>query len=491
MNRYRNRFIAITLALTVGRILLAATFPLTGDEAYHWEWSRHLAFGYYDHPPMTAWIIFLGTSLLGINELGVRAGSVLLMTLSACLCYRLAALSSGDERQGFWAGMLFHLVPILNVYFLYSSTDPASLFFWTLCIYAYHRAIFGAHPARWYAFGLVLGLGLMSKFIHVLFIPAGALYLLLSREHRPLLWSRGPWLGGLVGLVMLLPFFIWNAQHDWATFAFNLSERHGESAGLQSFGEFWLFQSLNVSPVLFVLYLGIMLGLWQRGLRGNSEDLFWACISSTVFLFFLAVAFAKPVGTYWTTAGYIGACIAVPRVVFADDAGGLRRLWRPALITACASLIFLYGILLTWQYAPKVIARISNADLYWHVGNEETGQEVARRLEAAPDIFLITPGYGMCATLGFHTPGHPQFRLFQGHSVYGRNYQYWDNGFAGEMGRDALWVYGSAPGESTLAGLAACFESIGPVQTFPIYSKGEHIRDFYFVECKKLLRYIP
>ena len=40
------------LALTALRLVVAALVPLSPDEAYYWMWSRHLAGGYFDHPPM-------------------------------------------------------------------------------------------------------------------------------------------------------------------------------------------------------------------------------------------------------------------------------------------------------------------------------------------------------------------------------------------------------------------------------------------------------
>ena len=50
----------VTLALLgillVLRAVMAGLLPLTADEAYYWLWSQHLAWGYFDHPPMIAWL---------------------------------------------------------------------------------------------------------------------------------------------------------------------------------------------------------------------------------------------------------------------------------------------------------------------------------------------------------------------------------------------------------------------------------------------------
>jgi hypothetical protein len=73
----RNTSLAI-LAMVALRLVAAAVTPLTFDEAYYWMWSKNLAGGYYDHPPMVALVIRAGTLIAGDTELGVRLVSILL-----------------------------------------------------------------------------------------------------------------------------------------------------------------------------------------------------------------------------------------------------------------------------------------------------------------------------------------------------------------------------------------------------------------------------
>jgi hypothetical protein len=56
------------LALVAWRLVAAALTPLTFDEAYYRMWSKHLASGYYDHPPMVALVNRLGTMISGDTE---------------------------------------------------------------------------------------------------------------------------------------------------------------------------------------------------------------------------------------------------------------------------------------------------------------------------------------------------------------------------------------------------------------------------------------
>src|ERR1700752_3112574 len=44
---------------------------LSGDEAYYWRYSKQLAWGYFDHPPVVAVLVRMGYALFN-NELGVR-----------------------------------------------------------------------------------------------------------------------------------------------------------------------------------------------------------------------------------------------------------------------------------------------------------------------------------------------------------------------------------------------------------------------------------
>src|SRR5450755_320425 len=96
------------LALVLLRLVAAACTPLTFDEAYYWMWSKHLAGGYYDHPPMVALVIRLGTMIAGDTEFGVRLVSVLLALPMSFAVYRTAAILFGGVRVAASAAILLN-----------------------------------------------------------------------------------------------------------------------------------------------------------------------------------------------------------------------------------------------------------------------------------------------------------------------------------------------------------------------------------------------
>src|ERR1700756_605362 len=103
------------LALVVLRLGAAALTPLTFDEAYYWMWSKHLAGGYYDHPPMVAVVIRLGTMLAGDTELGVRLVSILLALPMSWAVYRTAEILFGSDRVASSAAIFLNVTLMVAV----------------------------------------------------------------------------------------------------------------------------------------------------------------------------------------------------------------------------------------------------------------------------------------------------------------------------------------------------------------------------------------
>src|SRR5258708_38120534 len=112
----------ITLAGTLVRLffgMLLSPFP---DETYYWDWSRHLAFGYYDHPPVIAWLIAAGNWLAGLfganaSPLAIRLFPVIAGGGSSCFSPPVASPVGGVGAAGTGAALtaLMPLAPCAPV----------------------------------------------------------------------------------------------------------------------------------------------------------------------------------------------------------------------------------------------------------------------------------------------------------------------------------------------------------------------------------------
>src|SRR3954447_4599808 len=97
------------LALVALRLVAAAFTPITFDEAYYWMWSKSLAGGYYDHPPMVAFVIRLGTMIAGDTELGVRLVSILLALPMSWAIYEATWVLFGGRRVAATAAIFLNV----------------------------------------------------------------------------------------------------------------------------------------------------------------------------------------------------------------------------------------------------------------------------------------------------------------------------------------------------------------------------------------------
>src|SRR6185312_9169527 len=122
----RNTVLTI-LALIALRLLAAAWTPITFDEAYYWTWSKHLAGGYYDHPPMVALVIRAGTMIAGDTEFGVRLVSILSALPLSFAVYRTAAILFGGVRVAASAAILLNVTLMVAVGTLIVTPDSPLL----------------------------------------------------------------------------------------------------------------------------------------------------------------------------------------------------------------------------------------------------------------------------------------------------------------------------------------------------------------------------
>lgn len=219
---------APALIVSAGLVLLRVVYlpfaDLFPEEAYYWSYARHLDIGYLDHPPMVAWLIYLGTAVFGDTELGVRVFAILSSLVASFFIFRLTELFYG--RRAAWNAVL--LIQVLPFFFMigFMMTPDAPLTAcWAGALYFLARALFSRSSWGWLGLGVCLGLGMLSKFTIGLVGVATLAFLWLDRPSQ-IWWRRfAPYGSVLLGAALFTPVIFWNATHDWASFAFQSADR--------------------------------------------------------------------------------------------------------------------------------------------------------------------------------------------------------------------------------------------------------------------------
>lgn len=281
--------VAITLAL---RFVLAAWLPITGDEAYFIYWGEQPDYGFYDHPPMVGWFLWLMLQF-SHDKVMLRLPVIVLPALVAIGMMRL--LRDQDDGRAYVAALAWLLVPaqVLNVAI---TTDTPLQLFAFLSVAAFYVALKRDSTALYALAGACLGLAFLSKYFAVLLGFAYFMFALLSPR------AERRWKGVLIAFAAAAPFVLvnvaWNYEHCWANLMFNVYNRHGD-AGWSS-----------TKPLLFVvlaLYVTSPVLLWQLVRRTGIGHAFAAepgvrllLVCSLVPLaVFAALSPVKNVGLHW------------------------------------------------------------------------------------------------------------------------------------------------------------------------------------------------
>ncbi|MDD4870533.1 MAG: glycosyltransferase family 39 protein [Kiritimatiellae bacterium] len=510
VRRYRVWFCLVILTLFFFRLWFSGTLPLSGDEAYHWEWSRHLALGYYDHPGLTAYLIRLSTFLFnGSTEISVRFVALVMLTLTAIVVFLLARSVTRDrggtdiqaERAGFIGGFLILIIPIYAAFSTYISTDPPLIFFWTLSLYLLYRAFSKGTYLAWILAGMAFGFAVMSKFLAFFIIPASFLFILISVKDRKWLGQWQMYAAGGVCLLVILPFVIWNMQNGWPTFMFNFIYRQAHTGfHPEKAIEFVGGQALALSPVIFgcaIASLWWALKKWK--ISQDRASLFLALTSIVPLIYFFCVGFRRQVGLHWPTAGWIGAVVLWSCYTSMDwvDRKYARRIEKIGIIICLFITISLYLLVHIpqrwiesgWSYwgDPE---RINLGKSVERFGWRELGQkvydvkkEMLSQQKKQRGVFVICNQYGLASSVAFYTPDQMDTHLWVSRKVHGENYRFWDN-YSSMKHMDAIFlakVRGNV--SAVIPHLRMYFVSVGEPEYYPVILEGKEVRSFYMVRC--------
>jgi len=334
--------LAALAALTLLRLVVAAYVPLVPDEAYYWVWSRALAPGYPDHPPMAALWVKLGTLLVGDTALGIRLLGPLSVAVATLLLADAADRLLPSRDAGLRAAEFLNATMLVGAGAVLMTPDAPLLAFWIAALWSLARLLHSGNPLWWLAVGLFAGLAMASKYTAALLWSGIVLWLLATPSLRR--WLKHPltWLGALLALAVFLPVLFWEAAHGWISFA-----RQGGRVGvwqpanmLRFLGELIAGQAGLATPLIFALCVGGVAMAVRQAWR--TRDPAWTLLAALTLpaaALFVEHTLGDRVQGNWPAIIYPAAVIA---------AAGLhhpvwQRLRAPALALGLGIAVLAYG----------------------------------------------------------------------------------------------------------------------------------------------------
>jgi hypothetical protein len=380
-------FLYLLSAFFVINLLQAHFTELIYDEAYYWYYSQHMAWGYFDHPPMVALMVKI-SGLLGHSELGVRLVSVLMGTGTLVILWQLI----DDVRKKHHILAFFVLafsMTLFNAYGFLTLPDTPLLFFTACFLWCYKKFIASPSLALAVLLGLCMAALMYSKYHAVLVI----FFVVLS--NLALLKNTYAWMAVGVALLAYAPHFYWLYEHDFVSIKYHLYERPN---GAYSFEKYTLGFFVNLIAIVGLTFPFIYRALYKTRPKDRFERAL-LFITYGVLLFFFVSSFNRRVQTQWIIVVSIPLIILVYNYML-HHGPTLKWIYRLGLANAIIILYLRVGLI----YQPLLF------QVYYEShGNKDWVGQLKDQVGNLPVVFENS--YRRAPMYAFYAGGVPTFSL--------------------------------------------------------------------------------
>jgi len=342
------RLFWISLIVKLG---LALFIPLVSDEYYYWLWGQYPQLSYFDHPPMVGWIMILADPLAAIGAGAIRWPFVF-MSQATIWIWLMISKSFLRARERQWLLWTLLLNPMTGWGGLIATPDIPLLFFWSLSLWLCQQLVRKPTPKTYGLLGASLGLGFLSKYMVVVFLPCLALWIVLEKHWKYALSLKILWTVSL-GLLFSLPVLYWNFEHQWVSFLFQWG--HGTQGGPTQ----WKWPVEYLTSQVFIIF-PIFVYFALKNMRKNGLLFVFGFFP---IAFFFITSFSARVEANWPLMA-LPAIYALSLIELKATKATVGTLifWSLTLVTVLSSLLW-YSQTLNDKYPLKIFEAESYQDM--------------------------------------------------------------------------------------------------------------------------------
>ena len=362
----------------IANLVQAGFTELANDEAYYHMFAERLAWGYFDHPPVTALLVWAGERLFG-GELGVRFFFTVLQPLYLWILWRLIRPADAGRRDAALFVVVSAATLMLQLYGFIAVPDGPLMF--TTALFLLTFKWFSENRRRaWLWMGIAMALMAYSKY-HGALVVLFALAANPRQLLRPALYSSGA-----VALLLLVPHLVWQYEHDWASFAYHLSGRNSV------FRPGYVVEFLaNMLVVFNPFFVPLYVQAWRKVKPQTPVGRALKLLPVAFIVFFMLSSLRGYVQPQWV----IVSCFGLVCVLFAYA----RRHPRTRRYVMRAG-----GVTVGLIVLARLVMIFNPLGIRFEVfNNPESYAAIAAEADGRPVVFRY--GYAVAAKYAFYTGG--------------------------------------------------------------------------------------
>lgn len=461
---------------------------LMPQDAYYYFYGQHLSLSYFDHPGMIGYLLRFFTDIFGQAVFVIKLTDFLI-TSATIYCFYVLGSYFLSRQKLLRASLLLVSTVFISVLSFNSTPDVPLLLFWSLSLLCLYKAVFEEKKTFWLLAGIAMGLAFNSKYTAILLQFGLLAFLVFSSEYRKLLRTPWVWICLLISLAVTFPVWWWNFKHDFASFAFQSSDRTSSISKFQITPKFFLgallHQSFLLLPILFWLCLVFTFKYIKRAIIQfkipKAKVLFLLAFFIPTFVGFFALTPVYWVKLNWMLPSYITGIILAGMFVTKKQLK-IQLIMAIAIHVALSLQIFFYWVPI-------------KSDDTW-VGWKELAGETKKLKKSYPDSFIFSnDSYKTTAALNFYLEDEERIYAQNIIGLQALHYDYIEDDLSDLKGKNAIFIdsdkrfkNSDKRGDVHPAVLSEYFETVTEIDPIIIKKNGKKVRKFWVFYCT---RYTP
>ena len=472
--------LAIVFGFQLFRFLLLPFIGLMPQDAYYHFYGENLSLSYFDHPGMIGYILRVFTEVFGKTIFVVKFADFVVTSLTLISFYKLASLFL-SKSKALRALVLATSTLCFSILSFNSTPDVPLLLFWTLTLYSLYKAIFEQKKWHWLFAGIFMGLAFDSKYTALLLQIGLLAFLVFSNQYRKLLLSPWLWMCLIISVLVTFPVWWWNYQNDFASFAFQGSNRTGSISKFKISPDYFFgaigHQIVLLLPVLFAVFITFTFKFIKRALLKfklpKAKTLFLLAFFVPTFVGFFALTPIYWVKLNWMMPSYISGIVIAGMFI------------NKKLIKAQIIISIVFHLLIAAQLFFYLLP--IKSDDTW-IGWKELAIETEKLQETYTNTFVFSnDGYKTSAALNFFMDD----KVFA-QNIIGLNalhFDYLGNDLSTLTSKNALFIdsdtrFNNAGKKGEIpAELDGYFENVKELEPIIIKVNGKEVRKFWVYYC--------
>ena len=252
--------------------------PLDTIEAL--AWGSNLDWGYYKHPPFSAFAVEIFYNIFGNNDWAYYLLSQIFVITALYFVWQFSYMILEDKLYSLLAVLILSSISFYNYKTPEFNVNVSQLPFWAISVYLFWRGLNFNKRIDWILFGIISAIGFLSKYLFIYILLSLFIFFILhikkySRSIKNYLLSI------IISLGLLTPHFIWLLDNNFITIFYGLNR--------SGFTDYYLINHLKY-PLVFLLkqiivlipfFIMIFVIIKKIKIRINTND------KKTLFLIFI------------------------------------------------------------------------------------------------------------------------------------------------------------------------------------------------------------